>query len=72
MPRAYALLTMFLCALVFPAAAAAQTSPTGGAEFGDPAPIVAAGSQATLLPDGSAAAPADAPPQVQAAIFAAN
>ena len=30
------------------------------------------GSKATLLPDGTAAAPADAPPQVQAAIFAAN
>ena len=28
--------------------------------------------KATLLPDGPAAAPADAPPQVQAAIFAAN
>ncbi|MGH2969380.1 MAG: hypothetical protein ACRDK0_09990 [Solirubrobacteraceae bacterium] len=35
-------------------------------------PIVAPGSKATLLPDGTAAAPADAPPQVQAAIFAAN
>jgi len=72
MPRACAPFLLFLCALVFPAAAVAQTSPTGGAEFGDPAPIVTAGSQATLLPDGSAAAPADAPPQVQAAIFAAN
>jgi hypothetical protein len=57
---------------VFPAGAAAQTSSTGGAQFSDPAPIVAPGSKATLLPDGSAAAPADAPPQVQQAIFAAN
>jgi hypothetical protein len=71
MPRALALL--FLClALVFPAAAAGQTSPTGGAQYSDPAPIFAPGSKATLLPDGTAAAPADAPPQVQAAIFAAN
>jgi len=30
------------------------------------------GAVAKLLPDGSAAAPADAPPQVQTAIFAAN
>ncbi len=71
MPRAYALL-LFVFSMVFPAGAAAQASPTGGVKFSDPAPIVAAGSTATLLPDGSAAAPADAPPQVQAAIFAAN
>jgi hypothetical protein len=71
MPRAFALL-LSLCPLVFPAIAAAETSPTGGTEFADPAPIVAPGAKATLLPDGSAAAPADAPPQVQAAIFAAN
>ena len=71
MPRAFALL-LFLCPMLFPATAAAETSPTGGATFDDPAPIVAPGSKATLLPDGSAAAPADAPPQVQAAIFAAN
>ena len=45
---------------------------TGGAQFSDPAPIVAPGAKATLLPDGTAAAPADAPPQVQDAIFAAN
>jgi hypothetical protein len=71
MPRTVALL-LFLCVLVFPAGAAAQTSPTGGAKFTDQAPIVAPGSKARLLPDGSAAAPADAPPAVQAAIFAAN
>ena len=60
--------------LAFPAIAAAETSPssTGGAEFTEPAPIVAPGAKATLLPDGTAAAPAEAPPQVQAAIFAAN
>jgi len=71
MPRVLALL-LFVCPMVFPAGAAAKSSPTGGAKFADPAPIVTPGSKATLLPDGSAAAPADAPPEVQAAIFAAN
>ena len=74
MPRVFALLFFVVLVVGFPASAVAQTSPTGGAEFSDsdPAPIVAPGSKATLLPDGTAAAPADAPPQVQAAIFAAN
>src|SRR5687767_10638307 len=77
MPRALGLL-FSLCVLLFPAQAAAQTQAvsgqTGGAQFGvpDPAPIVAPGSVATLLPDGTAAAPADAPIEVQKAIFAAN
>src|SRR5215217_4067762 len=72
MPRVIALLFIGCLGLVLPASAAAQTSSTGGAQFSDPAPIVAPGAKATLLPDGSAAAPAEAPPQVQAAIFAAN
>jgi hypothetical protein len=72
MPRALALLFLGCLVLVFPASALAQTSATGGAQFSDPAPIVAPGAKATLLPDGTAAAPAEAPPQVQAAIFAAN
>src|SRR3954467_15813102 len=72
MPRVLALLFFGCLSLVVPATAAAQTSPTGGAQFSDPSPIVAPGAKATLLPDGTAAAPADAPPQVQAAIFAAN
>jgi hypothetical protein len=72
MPRVLALLFFGCLGLVVPATAAAQTSPTGGAQFSDQTPIVAPGSKATLLPDGTAAAPADAPPQVQAAIFAAN
>ncbi len=72
MPRALALLFLGCLVLVFPASALAQTSPTGGAQYSDPAPIVAPGAKATLLPDGTAAAPAEAPPQVQAAIFAAN
>jgi hypothetical protein len=37
-----------------------------------PANLVVPGAVAQLLPDGSAAAPADAPIQVQNAIFAAN
>ena len=72
MPRVLALLFFGCLSVAFPAAAAAETSPTGGAQYVDPAPIVAPGSKARLLPDGSAAAPADAPPQVKAAIFAAN
>jgi hypothetical protein len=58
--------------LFLPAAAQAQS--TGGAEYVPPPPenMVAAGSVAQLLPDGSAAAPADAPIQVQQAIWAAN
>ena len=72
MPRVLALLFFGCLGFVFPAGAAAQTSSTGGAQFSDPAPIVSPGSKAKLLPDGSAAAPADAPPQVQQAIFAAN
>ena len=61
-------------------------APTGGATYtpppppppdpstvplGQPQPIVP-GVQAVLLPDGTAAAPADAPPQVQNAVWAAN
>ena len=72
MPRVLALLVFVVLGVIFPAGAVAQTSSTGGAQFSDAAPIVTPGSKATLLPDGSAAAPADAPPQVQAAIFAAN
>ena len=75
-------LTLVLSA-VLPAAALAQSpSPattgaaapdagTGGASF-PVAHIVVAGSEAQLLPDGTAAAPAAAPIQVQRAIWAAN
>jgi hypothetical protein len=65
-----------------PASAGAQSpvpDGSGGAAFQAPAPpppppadITVPGAVAQLLPDGSAAAPADAPPQVQQAIFAAN
>jgi hypothetical protein len=68
--RAFAL-TIFVFLFV-PAAAQAQS--TGGAEYVPPPPenMSVAGSVAQLLPDGSAAAPADAPPAVQQAIWAAN
>jgi len=68
--RAFALLIFAF--LVVPAAAHAQS--TGGAQYVPPPPenMVAPGAVATLLPDGSAAAPADAPEAVQKAIWAAN
>jgi hypothetical protein len=60
--------------LFLPSAAEAQDPSTGGAEFVPPPPanMTAPGAKATLLPDGSAAAPADAPVAVQQAIWAAN
>jgi hypothetical protein len=68
--RAFAL-SIFVF-LVVPAAAQAQS--TGGAEYVPPPPenMSVAGSVAQLLPDGSAAAPADAPEPVKQAIWAAN
>jgi hypothetical protein len=68
--RAFAL-TIFAF-LVAPAAAQAQS--TGGSEYVPPPPenLSAPGSKATLLPDGTAAAPADAPEAVKQAIWAAN
>jgi hypothetical protein len=74
--RAFAL--MLVCSAVLPATAGAQSpaSKTGGATYADPAAapanLVVPGAVAQLLPDGTAAAPADAPPEVQNAIFAAN
>ncbi len=76
--RALALTTTLL--LLAPAAAMAQGSPqepTGGAEFPPPPPpapvnMTVPGTVAQLLPDGSAAAPADAPAAVQQAVWAAN
>ena len=68
--RAFAL-TLFAF-LMLPAAAQAQS--TGGARYVAPPPenMSVAGSKATLLPDGTAAAPADAPEPVKQAIWAAN
>jgi hypothetical protein len=70
--RAFAL-TIFAF-LVLPAVAAAQSPSTGGAEYVPPPPanLTVPGTVAKLMPDGSAAAPADAPVQVQQAIWAAN
>ena len=76
--RAFALLLFVF--LVLPTAASAQ-SRTGGSQYTPPpAPVseVAAenitvpGTKAQLLPDGTAAAPADAPAPVQQAVWAAN
>jgi hypothetical protein len=78
--RAFALAILTTLTLVFPAAAAAQDQtgdPSGGAVYPPPAPTPPAelsvpGTEAQLLPDGTAAAPADAPLAVQQAIWAAN
>jgi hypothetical protein len=79
-PSALAILTTLT--LVFPAAAAARDrsgDPSGGAVYPSatpaptpPAEMTVPGTEAQLLPDGTAAAPADAPPAVQEAIWAAN
>jgi hypothetical protein len=68
--RAFALLIFAF--LLVPAAAQAQS--TGGAEYVPPPPenMAVPGAVATLLPDGTAAAPADAPEPVKQAIWAAN
>jgi hypothetical protein len=83
--RALALCITTSVVLVLPATAAAQTpasDKSGGAAYQEPTPtptpppapqnITVPGSVAQLLPDGTAAAPADAPVQVQQAIWAAN
>jgi hypothetical protein len=74
-----ALALALVLTVVIPAAAIAQspttsTSSTGGASFPPDAPasMTTPGSKAKLLPDGTAAAPANAPIAVQRAIFAAN
>ena len=83
--RGFCLVVFMLClSCVAPAGAFAQ-APTGGANYTPPPPPPPApgtvlpgmqptvpGTQAVLLPDGTAAAPQDAPPQVQAAVWAAN
>jgi hypothetical protein len=74
--RAFALFLLALLAV--PSVASAQS--TGGVEFPPPEPPVTVaaedmtvpGTQAKLLPDGTAAAPADAPAEVQQAVWAAN
>jgi hypothetical protein len=70
--RAFAL--TFFAFLVLPGVAAAQSPSTGGATYVPPpaANLTVPGTKAKLMPDGSAAAPADAPIEVQQAIWAAN
>jgi hypothetical protein len=85
--RAFALAIATTSVFILPGTALAQNG-SGGAVYPEPTPaptpppapaapaaptdIVVPGSVAQLLPDGSAAAPADAPAAVQQAIFAAN
>ena len=84
--RGFRLVVFSLLLLCVAPMGAFADAPTGGATYapppppppdpstvplGQPQPIVP-GVQAVLLPDGTAAAPADAPPQVQNAIWAAN
>jgi hypothetical protein len=70
-----ALALALIAIFILPAAAHAQSS-TGGAEYPPPAAapvdITVPGTLAQLLPDGTAAAPADAPLQVQQAVWAGN
>ena len=79
---AVAFIVMLAVALVGAPAAVAQES-TGGSTYKSEAelkaerekrlkPRAVTGATATLLPNGMAAAPAEAPPQVRAAIYAAN
>ena len=83
--RAFALCVTTSLVLVLPSAASAQApgpDKSGGAAYQEPTPvptpppapqdITVPGAAAQILPDGTAAAPADAPPQVQQAIWAAN
>lgn len=73
-------LTMALAAPAYGQESGAEqssmTSRTGGAAYGeDPAAVsrvTVPGTRARLMDDGYAAAPADAPPRVQAAVWAAN
>jgi hypothetical protein len=75
--RAFALLVF---AFLFLPAAAQGQSPTGGAAYAPPPPpapatpanLTVPGPEAKLLPDGTAAAPADVPAPVQQAVWAAN
>ncbi len=80
--RAFALTIFTSFIFVMPGTALAQSpapDKSGGAAYQPPPPpppppadITVPGAVAQLLPDGSAAAPADAPPEIQQAIFAAN
>jgi hypothetical protein len=86
-PRAFAPFFIAMLYVIVPSGAVAQTPPTsstGGTAYEDeppPPPMIAPGlwtgvevpgEEAQLLPDGTAAAPANAPDQVKQAIWAAN
>jgi hypothetical protein len=75
--RAFAFAILTTLTPVFPAAAQARAGdPSGGAvpppPAATPAHMTVPGTLARLLPDGSAAAPAAAPPAVQQAVWAAD
>ena len=83
--RGFCLVVLMLCLSCVAPTGALATAPTGGAGYQPPPPPlpdpgtilpgakpIVPGVQAVLLPDGTAAAPQDAPPQVQAAVWAAN
>jgi hypothetical protein len=83
--RGFCLVVLMLCLSCVAPAGAYADPPTGGASYTPPPPPppdpgtvlpglqpTVPGTRAVLLPDGTAAAPLDAPPQVQAAVWAAN
>jgi hypothetical protein len=83
-PRALAPFFIAILCVIVPTAAMAQEPPTGGTTF-EPEPppppmlepglwtgVEVPGDTAVLQPDGTAAAPANAPDQVKQAIWAAN
>jgi hypothetical protein len=83
-PRALAPFFILMLCVIVPTGASAAKPPTGGTSFEEeppPPPMLepglwtgpeVPGTQAVLLEDGTAAAPADAPEQVKQAIWAAN
>jgi hypothetical protein len=83
-PRALAPFFIVMLCVIVPTGAMAATPATGGTSFQEEPPPPAmkepglwtgpevAGTEAVLLEDGTAAAPADAPDQVKQAIWAAN
>ena len=83
-PRAVAPFLMLMLCVIVPTGAMAEAPPTGGTAMEEEPPPPAMlepglwsgrevpGDKAVLQPDGTAAAPADAPEQVKQAIWAAN